>query len=119
MKRELLLSLLLALVLLSACSGKYDAADNGFDKICLIYEDILNDPAYAKRPRIDKYVLVSEAVQKYVTDVDAITAYTAVASAEPNLKYQLFKEAAEMSLKRAWDCEAIKNEQAQKAHEKT
>jgi len=92
---------------LLACSDKYDSADNGFDKICLIYSDVMNNPAHTNRPNIEKLVLISETVEAHVRDVDAIAAYTAVASADPEKKYDLFKQAAEYSLKREWDCKTI------------
>ena len=94
-------------VLLLACSDKYDSADNGFDKICLIYSDVMNDSAHTDKPIFEKLVLISETVEAHVRDVDAIAAYTAVASADPVKKYDLFKQAAEYSLKREWDCKAI------------
>ncbi len=100
---------LFAILCISACSGKYDVADNGFDKICLIYTDIFNDPSLARKPAIEKYVLVSELIEAHVRDVDAITAFSAVANADPSQKYDLFKQAAEYSLKRDWDCEIMKN----------
>ena len=93
---------------LPACSGKYEAADNGFDKICLIYSDVLNNPIHTDKPIIEKLILIYETVEAHVRDVDAITAYNAVASADPEKKYDLFKQAAEYSLKREWDCEIIK-----------
>jgi len=95
-------------LILPACSGKYEEADNGFDKICQIYADVMNDPAHLNRPVIEKFVLIAEMVETHVSDVDAISAYTAVASADPKLKYDLFKLAAEYSLKRKWDCKIIK-----------
>jgi len=98
---------IIAIFCISACSGKYNAADNGFDTICLIYTDVFNDPAHEKKSVIEKHVLVSELVEAHVRDVDAITAFTAVASADPSQKYDLFKQAAEYSLKRNWDCEIM------------
>lgn len=100
---------LLTIFSISSCSGKYDAADNGFDKICLIYTDIFNNPANSNKPVIDRLDLVGELIIAHVKDVDAITAFTAVANANPDQKYDLFKQSAEYSLKRDWDCEIIKN----------
>jgi len=105
---------LLCSAALFACSGKYDAADNGFDKICLIYENIMTNPAYEKLSMLDKHEKISDEIEQHVRDIDAIQTYSAVASADPDLKYQLFKQSAEYSLKREWDCEIIKNYQTKK-----
>jgi hypothetical protein len=107
----------LVVVFLSGCSGKYGRADNGFDKICLIYEDVLNDPANAKKAMIEKDMLIYEAIRKHVSDIDAITAFSAVASADPDKKYSLFKQAAEMSLKREWDCKVLQMNKKQWTHD--
>ncbi|MGD8926682.1 MAG: hypothetical protein PVG20_07515, partial [Thioalkalispiraceae bacterium] len=56
-------ALFVAVIILNGCSDKYDSVDNGFDKICLIYEDVLNDPANAKKAMIEKYMLVNEAIR--------------------------------------------------------
>lgn len=100
---------ILSIFFISACSEKYDAADNGFDKICLIYTDVFSDPSHSKKPLIDKHDLVGELIEAHVKDIDAITTFSAVANADPSLKYDLFKQSAEYSLKRDWDCDIIKN----------
>lgn len=101
--------IILSLLFIISCSSKYDSIDNGFDKICLIYTDVFSDPALKDRSIIEKHELVYDLVKGNVTDVDAITTFVAVAKANPDEKYTLFKQSAEYSLKRAWDCELIRN----------
>jgi len=98
----------LVLLLITSCSNQYDSFYNGFDKICLIYNDVFNNPALKDKPRLSKQNTVHDLIKKNVFDVDAITAFTAVASANPDDKYSLFKQSAEYSLKREWNCTLIK-----------
>lgn len=100
--------IIVTLLFIISCSSQYDSVDNGFDKICLIYNNVFNDPALKNKPAIDKHEIINDLIKKYVTDVDAITAFVAVAQANPDDKYNLFKQSAEFALKREWDCEKIK-----------
>ena len=107
MKNNRILVLVIFGLGLHACSGKYEEADNGFDKICLIYSDIINNPNYVNKPVTERLTMIAEEIEAHVRDVDAIEAYTVVAAVAPELKYDLFKQAAEYSLKRQWDCKII------------
>ena len=98
----------LSLIFITSCSSQYDSVDNGFDKICLIYDDVFNDPSLKDKSPLDKYDLIHVLIKKHVFDVDAITAFVIVAQANPDDKYSLFKQSAEYSLKREWECELIK-----------
>lgn len=102
---------------ISACNGKYSSADNGFDKICLIYSDVFTDSVHAKKSLDKKHEIVNGLIKFNVFDVDAIQAFTTVASADPKSKYDLFKQSAEYSLKRKWECEFIKNMSNKKKEE--
>ena len=94
----------LTLLFIISCSSQYDS----IDKICLIYDDVFNNPALKGKSILGKHEIINELIKKHVTDVDAITAFVAVAQANPDDKYSLFKQAAEYALKRDWDCELIK-----------
>ena len=98
----------LSLIFIISCSGQYYSVDNGFDKICLIYNDVFNNPTLKDKSTVHKYEIINVLIKKHVVDVDAITAFVAVAQANPDDKYSLFKQSAEYSIKREWDCELIK-----------
>jgi len=49
------------------------------------------------------FYLVGELIIAHIKDVDAITAFSAVANTNPDQKYDLYKQTEEYSLKRDWD----------------
>lgn len=73
-------------------------------RYCKIYTDVYSNPKYSKLSQVEKDTLISEKVESSVFSVDAIETFSAVATADPLQKYQLFKESAEYSLKRNWEC---------------
>ena len=92
----------------TSCSNEYSSVDNGFDKICLIYTDVFNNLALKDKSTQSKHNAINDLIKKNVFDIDAISAFTSVAQANPEDKYSLFKQSAEYSLKREWDCTLIK-----------
>lgn len=84
----------------SACSVN----ETGFDEICKIVTEAKSSNLTSEQ----KAEYVDNNIRQRVFSVDAIQAYVAVAQADPAEKYALFKQAAEYSLKRSWDCEALK-----------
>lgn len=85
----------------------YILYSNGFDKICKIYTEVYTDPKYAKLSQGEKTVLIDDKVHSSVFSVDAITAYSAVVTADPRYKYELLKKSAEVSLNHKWDCSEL------------
>lgn len=110
MKKQLF-ALIFVIVVLSiiSCSNIAKAADNGFDQICMIYNEVLNDTRNREMTIKDKLYLINEKVTKQVKFSDALQVYSAVASADPKEKYKLFKESAEYVLKREWNCSIMKS----------
>lgn len=90
----------LVVFLFSACSVVSVKASD-FDRICEIVQNNIN----ISKPVDEKAALISE---KVLTTLDksskAAIAFRAVASANPNQKYSLFKEIAEEHTGQPWDC---------------
>ena len=82
------------------------AIDNnsGFDLICQIYTEAKNSSM--TKEQINNYIF--DNVENRVKTIDAIEAHTAVFNLEPKKRYPIFKESAEYSLKKKWDCNAVK-----------
>lgn len=90
------------------CSHASDTPDvNGFDTACDIFKQASQKNLSPEE--LGQYIgdrLKSMPEQK--AKQDAIDTYDVLFQATPALRYQLFKESAEYSLKRKWHCEAIK-----------
>lgn len=76
----------------------------GFDEICAIYTEAMN--SNMSKELLSQYVF--DNIEKRVTDVDALDAHGSVFHLPPEDRYLIFKQGAEISLKRTWDCKAIK-----------
>lgn len=96
--------LLMLSILISLAFWMKANENNGFDEICKIYTEALS----ANMSKEQKFNYIWDNIERRVISRDAIAAYSAVANADPALKYDLFKQAAEISLKRKWDCDVIK-----------
>jgi len=99
--RNHIITLLLGLNSISAF-----AIDNisGFDVICQIYTEANNSSM--TKEQLNNYIF--DNVESRVKSIDAIEAHTAVFNLEPKKRYPIFKESAEYSLKKKWNCDAIK-----------
>ena len=86
----------------SICAYAEDTA--GFDEICKIYTEAKNS-SMPKR-QLSDYIF--DNIEQRVTSVDALEAHGAVFNLEPARRYSIFKQSAELSLKRDWNCEAVK-----------
>ena len=82
------------------------AKDNnsGFDLICQIYTEARNSSM--TKEQLNNYIF--DNVENRVKSKDAIEAHTAVFNLEPKKRYPIFKESAEYSLKKKWECDAVK-----------
>lgn len=81
------------------------AQDNtGFDEICSIYTEATNSSM--PKEQLSKYIF--DNVAERVSNVDALDAHGSVFHLDPSERYSVFKQGAEMSLKRSWDCPAVK-----------
>lgn len=80
------------------------ASDHGFDEICRIYTEAQNSSM--QKEQLSRYIF--DNVKKRVNNKDALDAHDVVFLADPKERYSLFKQSAELSLKRSWDCPAVK-----------
>ena len=94
-------TLILSVLLISAPALFKPKA--GFDEMCDIFTE-------ATRRNISGQLLseyIDNNVKKRINSIDAITVYSIILQVEPKERYALFKQSAEYSLKREWDCPAI------------
>ena len=75
-----------------------------FDEICIIYTEAKN----SSMPKEQRSQYIFDNVSTRVSNVDALDAHGSVFHLDPTERYSIFKQAAEMSLKRNWDCAAVK-----------
>ena len=78
--------------------------DSGFDEICTIYTEAKNSSM--PKEQLNQYIFDNVATR--VNNIDALDAHGSVFHLPPTERYSIFKQAAEMSLKRNWDCAAVK-----------
>lgn len=79
-------------------------SDTGFDEICRIYAEANNSGM--TKEQLSNYIF--DNVNERVNVKDAIQAHDAVFNLAPAERYSIFKQSAELSLKREWGCQAIK-----------
>ena len=78
--------------------------DTGFDEICAIYTEAKNSSM--PKDQLSQYIFDNVAIR--VNNIDALDAHGSVFHLDPTERYSIFKQAAEMSLNRSWDCAATK-----------
>jgi len=83
-----------------ACSSN----NTGFDEICSIYTEAIN----SSMPKEQRSEYVFDNIAKRVNSIDALEAHSGVFNLDITIRYSVFKKAAEMSLKRSWDCDAVR-----------
>ena len=96
------------ILLLVSCSGnKYNIKNNGFDTACHIFKEASEKNLSPEDLGTDiEHKLKSMPEQKAKQDV--IELYDMLFQADPALRYKLFKESAEYTLKREWHCSSIR-----------
>ena len=97
---QLLLCLIFCAYAITACA--VDSA--GFDEICTIYTEAKNSSM--PKEQLSRYIFDNVATR--VSDIDALDAHGSVYQLDPAERYSIFKQGAEMSLKRSWDCAPVK-----------
>ena len=75
----------------------------GFDEICRIYTEAVNSSM--KKEQLSDYIFNN--VKNRVNVQDALDVHDAIFQLAPAERYGIFKQSAEMSLKRNWDCPAV------------
>ncbi len=76
---------------------------NGFDEICKIYTEVANSSMV--NPAKSEYIFTN--VKSRVTNNDALQAHSGIFTLDAAVRYSIFKQSAELSLKHSWDCEAM------------
>ena len=80
------------------------AADAGFNEICRIYTEALNSSMSNEQ----KNDYINDNVAKRINEKDAVTTHSIIYQVTPSERYSIFKESAETSLKKSWNCSAMK-----------
>lgn len=92
-------------IFLASCSMK--KTENGFDTTCLIFENAATESMSPEE--LGNYIageLEGMGDQPALKDVKEV--YHALFNVDPAERYSLFKESAESTLKRNWNCEAMR-----------
>jgi hypothetical protein len=98
---------ILVSILASCSADKGNESNNGFDAACVIVKEALS-----KNLTPDE--LVSYVADKLNSlDVksshhEVVALYHALFNADPDTRYNLFRESAEAALSRRWECDSIK-----------
>lgn len=82
----------------------YASGVQGFNEICQIYTEAQNSSM--KKVQLSNYIF--ENIKNRVNNKDALDAHDVVFLADPKERYSLFKQSAVVSLKKNWDCPAMK-----------
>ncbi len=97
---KFVLTVLFSVLLISAIS----ASETGFDEVCKIYTEAKNSSM--KKEDLNSYIF--DNVKSRVTSKDALEAHSAVFNLGIDKRFSVFKQSAEYSLKRKWECAAVK-----------
>lgn len=93
------------LLMISSYSNIAHANNNmGFDEICRIYTGAVNSSM--KKEQLSEYIFSN--VKKRINEKDALDVHDMIFQVTPKERYKIFKQSAELSLKRNWNCPAIK-----------
>lgn len=84
--------------------GSIQAQESGFDEVCRIYTEAKNSSL--TKQQLSDYL--NDNVTSRVSDKDALELHDVIRQVTPSERYKIFKESVEMSLKRKWDCAAMK-----------
>lgn len=90
-------------------SCQANRGDSDFDKVCLVFENYQKNPSSYPSDKIMQTMRIAEEVQKVLKTEEAKNSWKALAHADLDQKYSLFKAGAEMTLKAKWNCSAMKN----------
>lgn len=99
---------LFTIIFLMSCSmGDKEKNLNGFDSACLIFQEAATknlDPE-----ALGNYIAMElDNMDEQPASKDVKAVYHALFNVDPAKRYDLFKESAEITLNRSWDCNAMK-----------
>jgi len=95
----------LTLILFFSSLNLSFAVETGFDEICTIYTEVKNSNMSTKVA--SKYIL--DNIKSRVKSTAALQTHEAIMSAIGNVRYDIFKESAELTLKKSWSCPSMKS----------
>lgn len=98
--RQTILALIFTIILIPAIS----VAETSFDEICKIYTEAKNSSM--TKAELSTYIF--ENIKNRVKLKDALEAHEAVFNLGADKRFIIFKKSAEYSLKRKWECAAVK-----------
>ena len=95
----------LTLILFFSSLNVSFAVETGFDEICTIYTEVKNSNMTIEVA--SKYII--DNIKTRVNSTDALQTHEAIMSALGKVRYDLFKESAEHTLKKSWACPAMQS----------
>ena len=100
--------ILLTVIFLFSCSMNTNIkAKNGFDAACLIFQKA--STMKLSPQKLGSYIAHElNKIESQEASEDVKQIYHALFNVSPAERYALFKESAEMTLKRSWDCDVMK-----------
>lgn len=98
--------LVLSLIFLSACDQR-----NDFDMVCGYFDMLEKEEKLADLTSLQKYNYINELISKNLsTESEARESWNAIVGYVPaEGRYSMYKEAAEASLEKPWQCESIQS----------
>ena len=85
------------------------AADNDFDTVCSVFKALQASPNLAKLSPQQRQAFVTEHIDKMLDKSSAARiSWEAVAAADPDQRYEIFKSGAEDVLGKSWECESMR-----------
>jgi len=90
-----------------AQAGGEEVSD--FDKVCQVYTEAYQQESFKKLNASDRADYINQKIKETVQPGEALNTLQLIAQVDPKEKYNLLKQAAEMSTGKQWDCPAIKN----------
>lgn len=88
--------------------GESPTNSNGFDSACLIFKEASKKNLNPEE--LGNYIATElDNMDEQVASKDVKEVYHALFNVNPGQRYSLFKQSAETTLKRSWDCPAMKD----------
>ncbi len=93
-----ILFFVLLLATQNACSTSHE-----FDLMCQIF----NEASNTSLSRLEKSQYIFENIDRRISSKIVNDVFTGVLTLDPEVRYDLIKEAAELELKRDWECSSM------------
>ena len=99
----------LILLIVSMNFAYANGQSSDFDAICQVYTEAYQQESFKKLTASERASYINQKIQETVQPGEALNTLQLIAQVEPSEKYNLLKQAAEMSTGKPWDCPAIQN----------